>query len=533
MDCRSRLMPIEKTGMFSGLVADYLKGNPALDHLYSVKVHIDGVRDAIRHRQTFATDRANLHQVLSEWYDGIATPKQAANIDAVLSDNTFTICTAHQCNLFTGYLYFVYKILHVIRIAEELKQALPDQHFVPVYYMGSEDNDLDELGQFNVDGVKYTWNTSQKGAVGRMNVDKELLQLIAQLEGQLGVFPKGAEMVSLLRNCYKEGVTIANATFDLVNALFSKYGLLILVADDARFKSAFKEVMRNDLLQHDAARLVNQTGECLASSYKMQVHPREINLFYLTEGSRERIIKEQDQYRIDHTALVFTKDELLHELEQHPDRFSPNVVLRALYQETILPNIAFVGGGAEVAYWMELKAMFDHFKVPFPMLILRNSLLIYQEEVEQHLNAMGMQIEALFLSEFELMNQFVSLHSDHAYDTHDEQGKANELFNGLKQKAGAIDRTLLEHIEALQTQVQKKLVEAGKKMLRAEKRKYDVQKNQLLKIKAELFPGGHLQERSANILPFYAVYGSAVIDTIYQHSRCFEQQFILLSIKNQ
>lgn len=532
MDCCSRLMPVEKTGMFSGLVADYLNGNPALDHLYSVKVSMDGVREAIQHRQDFQTDRTLLHAVLSEWYKGIASPKQQANIEALLSDQTFTICTAHQCNLFTGYLYFVYKILHVVRIAENLKKEFPSQRFVPVYYMGSEDNDLDELGQFKVDGVKYIWNTNQKGAVGRMKVDKGLLQLIAQLEGQLGVFPKGPEVVQLLRKCYKEGVTIANATFDLVNELFSSYGLLVLVADDARFKARYKEVMRNDLLQHDAERFVNKTGEFLEASYKMQVHPREINLFYLTEGSRERIIKDNDQYRVDNTELVFTKEEILHELDQHPDRFSPNVVLRAMYQEMILPDIAFVGGGAEVAYWMELKSMFDHFQVPFPMLVLRNSFLFYKKATEQKLNGMDMQLEELFLSEFELMNRYVALHSDNVCDTNDEQGMANELFNGLKQKASSIDPTLNQHIDALQTQMQKKLIEAGKKMLRAEKRKFEVQKGQLLKIKAELFPGGSLQERYENVLPFYAQYGHAFIDALYQHSLCFEQQFILLSTDN-
>lgn len=532
VDCRSRLMPVETTGMFSGLVADYLRGADALAHLYSVEVSMEGVQTAIEHRSRFATNRAVLHDVLSEWYNGIASPKQQANIDALLHDNTFTICTAHQCNLFTGYLYFVYKILHVVRIAEELSKAYPDKQFVPVYYMGSEDNDLDELGQFKVDGVKYTWNTNQKGAVGRMKVDKALLQMIAQLEGQLGVHPHGAEIITILRACYKEGVTITNATFDLVNALFKQYGLLVLIADDARFKQLYKEVMRNDLLQHDAERLVNQTGVFLTEAYKMQVHPREINLFYMIEGTRERIIKENGQYRVDNTALVFTTDELLHELDHHPERFSPNVVLRAMYQEMILPDIAFVGGGAEIAYWLELKEMFDHFQVPFPMLVLRNSFLFYNAEEEKKLKEFGLEIEELFLDEYALMNRYVQLHSDHITHTDEEQAKADQLFKELKEKAQLIDPTLTQHIDALQTQLQKKLIEAGKKMLRAEKRKFDVQKGQLLKIKAKLFPNGNLQERYENILPFYAQYGPAFIDVLYAHSPCFEQQFILLSSDN-
>ncbi|MFZ9301660.1 MAG: bacillithiol biosynthesis protein BshC, partial [Chitinophagaceae bacterium] len=192
----------------------------------------------------------------------------------------------------------------------------------------------------------------------------------------------------------------------------------------------------------------------------------------------------------------------------------------------------FVGGGAEIAYWLELKAMFDHFKVPFPMLVLRNSFLLYSAEIEQKLKAMGIQVEELFLSEYELMNRYLEVHSDKSLDTNDEQGMANELFHGLKQKAGIIDQSLIQHLDALQTQLHKKLQEASKKMLRAEKRKYEVQKGQLLKIKAQLFPGGSLQERRENILPFYAQYGPACIDAIYQHSTSFWQQFILLSIED-
>lgn len=531
MDCRSRLLPLENTGILSSLVSDYLNGNPELSHLYSVKVSIDGVRQAINHRQAFNTDRKLLHEVFTEWYTGVASAKQKVNIDSILSENTYTICTAHQCNIFTGYLYFVYKILHVIRITETLKKEFPEQHFVPVYYMGSEDNDLQELGQITIDGVNYKWDTKQKGAVGRMKVDNELLKLISQMEGQLGVHSKGSEIISLLRSSFKEGVTIANATFDLVNELFSAFGLIVLVADDARLKFAYKEVMRNDLLQHDAEHLVKQTNSFIEENYKVQVQPREINLFYLTEGSRERIIRIDDTYQVDNTSIVFSQEEILMELDHHPDRFSPNVILRALYQEMILPDIAFVGGGAEIAYWLELKSMFDHFKVPFPMLVLRNSFLLYTEGIEQKLKAMGIQVEELFHSEFDLMNRYLEVHSDKRYDTNDEQGMANELFHGLKQKAGAIDQSLIQHLEALQTQLQKKLQEVSKKMLRAEKRKYEFQRGQLLKIKAQLFPDGNLQERTENILPYYAKYGSACIEAIYQHSTSFWQQFILLSME--
>ncbi len=533
MDASSRLMPVEKTGMFSGLVLDYLSRQPQLDSLYSHPVSMNGVAQAMQVRSAFPTNRVLLHQLLTEAYAGKASPAQQQHIDALLSHNTFTICTAHQCNLFTGYLYFIYKILHVIRLAHTFKNEFPEQQFVPVYYMGSEDNDLAELGQFQVDGVAYSWQTRQTGAVGRMKVDKPLLQLIAQLEGQLGVHPYGASVTSLLRACYQEGVTIASATFELVNRLFQDHGLLVIMADDARWKAAFQPIMMNDLFQHDPERLVSETGSMLEKGYKVQVNPREINLFYMSGGIRERIIRDKHTWKVDNTDITFDKETLMQELNDHPERFSPNVVLRALYQETILPNIAFVGGGAELAYWLELRSMFTHFQVPYPMLILRNSFLIYTAAQEKKLQSFQLSVEDLFLSEYDLMNRYVALHSTNDVSVTHQQTQVEELFRGFKDKAGAIDPTLVQHLQAMEARLQKQINEAGKKLLRAEKRRFEVQKAQLLKLREQLFPKNKLQERYDNFLPYYAQYGPAFLEALWKHSPGLDQAFILLSLNAQ
>jgi bacillithiol synthase len=269
----SRFLPYESTGMFSGLVLDYLKGKDEVKTLYKHSVDLNGVRDAIKERKAFSTDRVLLAEVFTGLYNDNAHPKQLQHIEWLRSENTFTICTAHQPNIFTGYLYFIYKILHAIRIAEYLSVEMPEYRFVPVYYIGSEDNDLEELGQVKVDGVKLEWKTKQKGAVGKMKVDKEFLQLIAQLEGQLGVKPHGHELISFLRDSYREGTTIAAATFRLVNHLFATYGLLVLIPEDARFKQKMIPLFTDDLFSHIPHSLVKQAGEMLHEHYKVQVNP--------------------------------------------------------------------------------------------------------------------------------------------------------------------------------------------------------------------------------------------------------------------
>jgi uncharacterized protein YllA (UPF0747 family) len=190
----------------------------------------------------------------------------------------------------------------------------------------------------------------------------------------------------------------------------------------------------------------------------------------------------------------------------------------------------FVGGGAETAYWLEMKALFEHYNIPFPILVLRNSFLVATEEQEKKLEEFGFTIEDLFLNEFDLMNKYVKQNTRNNLDIQDESNSATTLFNGFKLKAAAVDHTLVQHIDALHTRLQKQITEAGKKLLRAEKRKFEVQRHQLMKLKSQLFPNGSLQERVDNFMPYYSEYGKEFIDTLYEQSPALEQQFIILTL---
>ena len=532
VNCTSSVWPYEMTGSFSGLVLDYVNGAEDLRPFFSHTVSLEGVKAAIAGRRAAPVNRPLLHQAFSVQYAGGASDAQRRNIESLLSEDTFTVCTAHQPNIFTGYLYFIYKILHAVRIAEELSSTLPGHHFVPVYYMGSEDNDLEELGQVKVDGIRYVWQTRQEGAVGRMKVDKALTALISGLEGQLGVRPHGAGLISILRDAYREGRTVAEATKSLVDGLFASYGLLVLNADDSALKKTMIPVFRDDLTLHTPHTLVSRAGEQMSRRYKVQVNPREINLFYMVDGIRERIIRKGEEFTTESGAIRMSEEEILHLLGSNPECFSPNVVLRALYQETILPNVAFVGGGSELAYWLEMKGMFDHFHVPMPVLVLRNSFLISDSKTEQKLQALGLGIDDLFRDEFALVDTYVRKHSGQVLDVEGERRQATALFGGLKAKASSIDPTLLQHLEALETKFGKQLDNAEKKMVRAEKRKHAAGREKLLKLRARLFPGGSLQERVDNFMPYYADHGRSFIDQVYRHSLALEQKFVVLILND-
>ncbi len=530
MDCSSTKLAYKQTGYFSSLIVDYLDASPALSSLYEHRPDLDGCANALRNRQQFDTERKALVEHLTDQYKNIKSSSQVSNNISSLSDaNTFTVCTAHQPALFTGTLYFIYKILHAVKLARHFEKEFPGKKFVPVYWMGSEDADLEELGKFYLGTEKIVWDTKQTGAVGRMNT-KGIDKLINRIEGELVVQPFGKELIELLKSAYTAGTDIQTATFTLLNQLFQDYGLVVLIPDSRILKSKMIKVFEDDLFHQTASRLVSDTIEKFPKQYKVQAHPREINLFYLKESVRGRIERIGDRFIVHDTDLSFSADEIKTELNQFPERFSPNVILRGLFQETILPNIAFIGGGGETAYWLELKSLFHHFKTPFPVLVLRNSFLLAENKWKEKIERMGFRLQDFFQSEQSLLNELVGRNKNGQLKLEKEKETASQLYEIMKTKAGNIDPTLYRHVEALQVRALKPLVELEKKMLRAEKRKYEIEYRQIHTIKSALFPLNGLQERIDNFMPYYAKFGKSFIEAIYSESLLLDQEFIVTVI---
>ena len=203
-----------------------------------------------------------------------------------------------------------------------------------------------------------------------------------QYKGVLGLEHHAGELAEIVETAYTKFDKLADATRYLVNALFGQYGLVIIDADDHRLKQQFAHIIEQDIIEQNSFKNISATNEQLEKlGVHIQVNPREINFFYLMDGLRERIVFEDELYKVLNTEISFSKEELQKEISNYPERFSPNVVMRPLYQEYILPNIAYVGGGAEVVYWLELKSNFEHYKVDFPILILRNSGLVIPKRI--------------------------------------------------------------------------------------------------------------------------------------------------------
>lgn len=523
-------IPYSRTGAFSALVSHYIENAPALQPFYDHATNMDGVKNAILQRRQFPTNRAVLVHQLRVQYAGMSmSGKLEANMERLLDENTFTITTAHQPNIFTGHLYFIYKILHVIKLSEEFGVHMPDCHFVPVYYMGSEDADLEELGQVTLEGKKYVWETKQKGAVGRMKIDQAFIKLIDAIEAQMYLAPHAQEMMMMIRGAYSLGKTVEQATFELVHELFKSYGLVVLLPDNAVLKNEFSPLIIKDLKEQFSHKAVAQTVEVFPAEYKVQASGREINLFYLKDDVRERIECINGEYQVLHTDIRFDEAGIFEEISRHPERFSPNVILRPLFQEMILPNILFIGGGGELAYWLELKKVFEAASVPYPMLVLRNSFMVIDQKRASKIQSLQMDAVDFFSPTHEVVLKLVRQSSKLKLELAEEKKSLEKLYQQIKSVAAAVDVTLEIHTDALFKKANKKVEQLERKMLLAEKKKFEAQQRQIEQVKAVLFPSGGLQERVDNVIPYYASYGKSFIELLYEHSLGLQQQFTIIT----
>ncbi|HVW96049.1 MAG TPA: bacillithiol biosynthesis cysteine-adding enzyme BshC [Mucilaginibacter sp.] len=519
------------TGFFSQTITDYLEDAPALRPFYGFRPDMDGFANFLETKKVVA-DRSILAAVLEEQYSrpGTDCPAPvAANINLLKQENSYTVTTGHQLNIFAGPLYFIYKIVTAIKLARQLGEQFPDKNFVPVYWMASEDHDFAEINYTNIGGKKVHWWYEASGATGRINPET-MRQAINEYKGVLGIDKHAAELGKIVELAYTGFDKLADATRYLVNTLFGRYGLVVIDADDHRFKREFAPIMEQDIIQQNSFKNIEATNKLLHDTgVHIQVNPREINFFYLTDGLRERIVSEDGLYKVLNSEISFTGEELKTEITAHPERFSPNVVMRPLYQECILPNIAYVGGGAEVVYWLELKSNFEYYKIDFPILILRNSGLVINKETAAKISKMDLPPVELFKSADAIKTAWIKKHSEHALSLAEEWRELSSIFEKLKLRAYKIDSTLSPSTEAVKTRLKHAIDNLEKKLVKAEKRNYHTRLEQIVHIKSAIFPKDSLQERTENFGLFYVKWGQLFIDELIRVFEPLDFKFTVLT----
>ena len=522
-------IPYSSTGNFSSIFLDYLHEEQKLKPFYAYAPNIDSFESIIADRKKQAINRAVLLQVLKEQYQHIdASELTLQNIAALADENTFTITTGHQLSLFTGELYFIYKIITCINLAEKAAAANQGNKVVPVFWMASEDHDFEEINHASIAGTKFEWKAQSGGAVGEL-ATSGIDQIIDSIDHYLGNQAGKEKIIRLLKLAYAEQKSLAVATRILVNELFKQYGLVILDANHPLLKKEFSEIIRSDIFEQNSFHQVTATNALLENQYPIQVNPREINFFYLSAQSRSRIIKTATGFETADQKNQFSAEELQAEIKLHPENFSPNVLMRPLYQEYILPNLAYVGGPGEIAYWLQLKSTFSHYQIPFPMLAWRNSFALSNQKQLKAIQTLLPSTESIFKPLQELIDAFVTTHSQNILSLDTEQQMIKEQIQVIQTKLQNIDQTLLASSAAATTKITNLLKGLEKKMQKAEKKNHTVAIQQIEKIKSAFFPNGILQERQENFSYWY-IHHESFIQLIKNNSEPLNKHITILAI---
>lgn len=526
-------IPIHQTGYFSKLMCDYLAKDASTIPFYNRFPALEEFKLQLEEKQqSFPKEhRAVLVKELESQYANVSISEATQkNIASLSSENTFTITTGHQLNLFTGPLYFLYKIFSVINLADQLNSEYPKQHFVPVYWMASEDHDFDEINYFKLHGKKLAWDRPGGGAVGELS-NEGLDEVFKVVSAAFGNTRNGQQLADLFSEAYLKHQNLADATRYLGNALFKEYGLVIIDANKSSLKKAFIPYAEWELTENRSYKNVTQTTERLvAAGYGEQVHPREINLFYIVDGIRERIIEEDGHFYINDTDISFTSEEIKAELSAYPERFSPNALLRPLYQEVILPNLCYTGGGGELAYWFQLKDYFESVAVPFPILLLRNSALLVASKYSVKLKNLNIEVAALFQKQHELTAAYTKELSEINIDFSEQKEHLKQQFEALYELAKNTDASFVGAVAAQEKKQLNGLAHLEKRLLKAQKRKWADQLQRLTAIQDALFPGKSLQERNTNFSEFYLEYGDTLFSELKENLNPLSHEFTILEL---
>ena len=525
-------IPFTETGYLNTLMTDYVSENKNVKSFYNRFPNVASAEAQMQEKKEFGVSRPVLIQALKEQYESLSHFSHQEiveeNINKLKSESAFTVTTGHQLCLFTGPLYFIYKIANAINMAKELQEKHPENQFVPVFWMASEDHDFEEINHIHFKGQKITWQREMGGAVGRMEVES----CAKALEALSFHFPEGKRATylnGLFEKAYQQK-NLAEATRFLVNELFGNFGVVIIDGDAEELKKLVAPYFKRELLEGVGEKYVSESSEKLnALGYKIQVNPRDVNLFYLLDDYRERITRTETGFATADGKHEFSKEEILTDLESHPERFSPNVILRPLYQEVILPNLAYIGGGGELAYWLQMKTMFDAFKVPFPMLRLRNSVGVTSRAISRKIEKLAFEPAELFKPFHDLSTALVKRNTSIDAQFQNIREDWQESLNQWNDFTTGFDPTLQSSVEAERAKIMKGLLRLEKKVIRNKKRHEGDKLRMLQEVKNELFPGNGLQERKDNFSKMYLAFGDEFIEAVLKSTRPFANEFTLLN----
>lgn len=501
-------------------ISEFFAGNFRDQTAYSLQAEKVRSRDLPREQLAAILEELNL-----SYGCGAQTIR---NIKKFTQEEACAVVTGQQVGLFSGPLYTIFKALTAIKLAESLNQNRLGC-FVPVFWLASNDHDFKEinhitlLGKENqIEEIKYQGHTSNlKIPVSKIVISEEISNCIQQLNTLTHDSEFKPEILSELGAAYKPGRSFVEAFAQWMTQLFKSYGLIFMDAAHPELKNLGKDVFYTEIAQNSPSTqgALEASRKLAEKNYKpqIQLHEGILNLF-LVEEERQTIQFRDDDYSIKGKPQTFRKNELLQLLEKQPHKFSPNVLLRSLYQDTLLPTIAYVGGLSEVAYFAQMKEVYKRFNLPMPIIYPRKSLTLIEKKVNKALKSYSLKLQDIWRNADgkikEITKEKIPGSLDKALKTiasHLEKDLA-----GIRQETLALEPTLEKSVDLTIWKIHHQINLLEEKILKASKKQNSIMAERMHLAKSSLYPNQCLQERVFNITPFLIKYGFPLIDKLYE-----------------
>lgn len=517
---------------FSKLFQHYTAQNPdILDFYESNPFSYNDTGNRIKEFR-FKGDRSKSVELLTEYNKKFgASAKTLSSIENLFDDDSLAVVTGQQLTIFGGPLFTIYKIIRAINYAKFLENEFKVP-VVPVFWMADEDHDFEEVSKVKIPGSKeiheFELNLDQETECpsGSIHVDEKIERLSEQIQEKQQDTDFSYQLWSKANKYYHPGSTIAESFGRFILDIFSDYGLILGGSNFKAIKEhLYAPVQKSVLEAENHFRVLESTSTRLEKNgYHRQVHLQKSNLFWLNEDQKRIKIKfDGGEWILDNKEKSWTTGDLADQIENSPHRFSPNVFLRPVLQDYLLPTIAYVAGPGEIGYYAQMKEFYGCFDIKMPIIMPRYSATIIESGIDRILKKLPFDVE-------EYSRRIEDLEADYVEST--DTTDLENLFNDWKQQADSIvekkidtikkiDPTLEGSAEKVNAIYSSELDKLKGKLYRSIKEQEKIQINRIKKIQTSLFPNKNLQEREVAFVYIMNKYGTDIWDKLLKE---LEQQ---------
>lgn len=488
------------------------------------------------------TNRADLVKIIKSQYSNFSpSEKTSHNLDLLKSNKTLAVVTGQQIGILGGPLYTFYKIVTVVKLSKYLSERYDNFNFVPVFWIEGDDHDFNEIRHVNLINdkndlqiINYGNEVSEdedRNSVGFMKIDESIKQFFDEIKSNIRNTEFTSGILTRLKSYYATGRSLKEAFKELIFWLFDKEGLIIFDPQDKSIKEMLKPIFKNELdnFRKHTETMVSVSAE-LEDIYHAQVKVRPVNLFYNTDGGRFLLDPVDNEFRLHKRRKRFSYDELMNLIETEPEKFSPNVLLRPICQDYILPTAFYIGGPSEIAYFAQVLPLYDFFNVQSPIVYPRSSATILEKNIGSIIEKYNLAISQVFWDPEDLKKHVLASLTNITVDDifTESTEKIDTALDQLKEKLFEFDKTISDASTKYRQKILNYIEELKGKAVDSQKKKHETTLRQIDKLSSTLFPNATLQERQLNFIYFANKYGTEILDKVFDEIEInkFEHQII-------